>query len=305
MRSSCISRSFFLLSALALCVPAAGLAEGPPTGEDTGITLTLSAVEQFRADIGDSRLDVSRYRMKADVDLLKSRKLVLGAGTSYGISEYNFTGQPADPWSDPWQKVNTADLGLNSIWPGSGKWSYFLAGRLDWSWEEGGDASDSLRYGIIGSAAYSKRHDKRIGFGAGVFEGLEETKFFPYVVVSWRLNEKLTLRNPLQAGPVGPAGIELVYDVTENWNLGSGAAYRSFRFRLDEEGIAPGGIGETKSVPVWARATRQRHSGYRLDLYMGIIFAGQAVIEDNDGRRLESQDFDPAPLAAAMLEWEL
>lgn len=227
----------FLVLGLAICAPLAGFAQDPQTGDGgLGVKLSLSAIEQFEADLGDSEADVSRYRVKADIDLVKSRKMILKLGTSYGISDYSFSGPPADPWSDPWGEIRSADTGLSLILPGSGRWSYFLAGTLDWSWEEGADTADGLVYGIIASAARVYRMDRRLGIGVGVFEGLEETKVFPYAMVSWKLKDKLNLQNPFSAGPAGPAGLELAYDASGKWQIGGGAAYRSFRFRLDKEG---------------------------------------------------------------------
>jgi hypothetical protein len=42
-----------------------------------------------------------------------------------------------------------------------------------------------------------------------VFSDIEETKVIPLVIVNWRLNDRWSLVNPLPAGPVGPAGLEL------------------------------------------------------------------------------------------------
>jgi hypothetical protein len=282
--------------------PSVSLAQSPHGAGGKVLTLNLSAIQQFRADIGDSRMDFSGYRVKADLDLVKSRKLIMSLGTSYDVSEYKFAGQPADPWSDPWGSINSTDVGLRTIFPGSGKWSYFLAGSLDWSWEEGASAPDGLVYGIITSGTHSFRYDRRLGLGIGVFNGLEELKIFAYPTVSWRFNENLTLKNPLQAGPVGPAGLELVYNASNKWEIGSGAAYRSLRFRLDGEGIGPDGFGDISGIPMWFRTTHQSGSGWKFGLYAGIVLSGDAVVEDRDGRRLQSRHFDPAPLAALTLE---
>ena len=298
--------SILLILGITLCTPLPGLAQGSQAGDSgLGVKLSLSAIEQFEADVGDSKMDVSRYQVKADIDLKKNRKMILNLSASYKVSDYNFSGPPADPWSDPWGEITSTDVGLSLILPGSGRWSYFLASTLDGSREKGADKGDGLVYGIIASAAYAKRLDRRLGFGVGVFEGLEETKIFPYATVSWRLKENLTLQNPLSAGPASPAGLELVYDVSENWQIGAGGAYRSFRFRLDKEGVAPDGIGEITGVPAWVRASWQASPKLGLGFYTGAILAGEAAIKDNAGRNLQSRHFNPAPLAAVILEWAL
>ena len=178
-------RNIFLVLGVTICAPCTGFAQGPQAGDGgSGVNLSLSAIEQFEADVGNSRLGVSRYGVKADVDLVKNRKMILSAGASYGVSDYNFSGPAADPWSDPWGEIHTTDAALSLILPGTGKWGYFLAGTLDWSREEGAVPADGLVYGVIASAVHAFRMDRRLGFGVGVFEGLEETKIFPYAMIS-------------------------------------------------------------------------------------------------------------------------
>jgi hypothetical protein len=284
--------------------PHTGLAQRPDTdkGGGSGISLSLADVFQFDTDIADSRFEVSRYLLKADKNLVISRKMILKLGISWQVDEYSFSGPSADPWSDPFKTVQKAGAGLNAILPTKGNWGYFLAGTLNWSGEEGADSARSLVHGIIVSASYDFRRDRRLGFGMGMFEGLEERKIFPYALVSWSLNEKWSLMNPLRVGPAGPAGLELVYDARENWQVAGGAAYRSSRFRLDDEGTAPGGIGEMKGVPAWVRASWQASPKLKLDVYGGAILAGKAKLEDSGGRRLESDSYNTAPLAAVTLK---
>lgn len=77
-----------------------------------------------------------------------------------------------------------------------------------------------------------------------------------------------------------------------------GGAFRSSRFRLDNEGAAPDGIGQLSGLPVWIRITRKFSRNYKLDLYGGALFNGELRIEDRDGRKLGSDDFDPAAFMA-------
>jgi len=284
--------------------PHTGLAQRPDANKEGGggISLSLVDIVQFETDISDSQFDVSRYLLSTDMDLVFSRKMILKLGISWQVDEYSFSGPPADPWSDPFKTVQKAGVGLNAILPTNGNWGYFLAGTLNWSWEEGADRAEGQVHGVIVSASYNFRRDRRLGFGMGLFEGLEETRIFPYAVISWSLNEKWSLMNPLRVGPAGPAGLELVYNASESWQIGGGAAYRSFRFRLDDEGIAPDGIGEMNGVPAWVRASWRASPKVRLDIYGGAILAGEATLEDSGGRILESDSYDTAPLAAVALE---
>ncbi|MGD8352588.1 MAG: hypothetical protein PVJ01_00360 [Pseudomonadota bacterium] len=292
--------------AVTLCVPQSGPAQGyRPPEKDFGLILSLAFTEQLETDLGESRFEASRRQFKAEKSLVKNRGIISKVNISHAVSDYLFSGPAADPWSDPWGQIKNTDAGLSLILAGSGNWSWFMAATLDWSWEKGADTGEGLVYGIILSRSYAKSSDRRIGLGVGVFEGLEETKIFPYPTVSWRLKENLTLQNPLSAGPAGPAGLELVFNASENWELGTGGAYRSFRFRLDKEGIAPEGIGEITGVPAWVRASWQASPKLEVGLYTGAILAGETTIEDSEGRKLQSRHFNPAPLAAFTLKLAL
>jgi hypothetical protein len=116
--------------------------------------------------------------------------------------------------------------------------------------------------------------------------------------VYWKISEKWLLANPFSAGPIGPAGLELTYSPSDLWEWGGGGAYRSNRFRLDNQAIAPDGIGQQSGLPTWIRVTRKFRRNYKLDLYGGILLNGEIRIEDRDGRKLGSDDFDPAAFMA-------
>ncbi|UCG38437.1 MAG: hypothetical protein JSV00_09705 [bacterium] len=303
------TRGFLLpilaLLAAAACVPATGRAQGLDE-KDPGIGLNLSVavIEQAGTDVGDSEMDLSGYLVQVEKNLVQNRRLILGFSASYGMWNYTFAGPPADTWNGPWGKVRSVGGGLAIIAPGSGKWSYFLAPVLDCFWEEGADAADGLVSGAVAAAVHSFRHDRRLGLGAGVFKGLEDTMVFPFISVSWQLNEDLALQNPLSAGPAGPAGLELVYDPSGTWQIGGGWAYTSFRFRLDDEGVGPDGVGEISGINVWVRASWQVDPKVKLGAYAGASLAGDAVIEDSNGRELESEHVGPTPLAAVTMEWK-
>jgi len=288
------------------CAPLPGLAQDPQADDEgIGLILSLSTVEQFEADVGDSRFDVSSYLVKLDKNLVQSQKMILNLGASFVVSDYSFSGPPADPWSDPWKTIRSADAGLAFILPTEGNWSYILAGTLGWMWEEGADVAEGQVQGIIAAATYAFRDDRHLGVGVGVFEGLEEKMIFPYAAVSWKFNEKLSLSNPLRVGPAGPAGLELTYEASDRWQIGGGVADRSFRFRLDDEGIAPDGIGEMTGVLTWVRASRRASPKVMVDIYAGAILSGEVSMEDSGGRKLENESFGTVPLAAVTLELSL
>jgi hypothetical protein len=134
-----------------------------------------------------------------------------------------------------------------------------------------------------------------------VYYRLEEVSAFPYLVVDWRISERFRLANPLRAGPTGPAGLELACAVSDGWDLGFGGAYRSVRFRLDDEGVAPGGVGEGRAIPAWLRLSH-RMGPFALDAYAGAVLGGKLSVENEQGGGVGSADYDPAPFVALRIQ---
>ena len=147
----------------------------------------------------------------------------------------------------------------------------------------------------------TKRFDdgNRLGLGVGVFDHIEKTNVFPFLVVDWRLGDRWRVINPLPSGPTGPAGLELDYEFDGGWTAGVGAAYRLVRFRLSDTGPTPNGVGEERGVPIFVRVTRKFTDQMALHLYGGVVTGGELRLENSSGGLLSKDDFDTAPLFGA------
>jgi hypothetical protein len=118
------------------------------------------------------------------------------------------------------------------------------------------------------------------------------------IVIDWKITEKLRLSNPFRGGPSGPAGLELSYVINKSWEMGVGGAYRSFRFRLNDEGITSKGIFQDRSVPVWGRLSWDHGSRAKIDISAGAFVAGKMKIEDQDGNEITEDNYNTAPFVA-------
>jgi hypothetical protein len=137
-----------------------------------------------------------------------------------------------------------------------------------------------------------------LGAGVGIFSRLEEVSYFPMVVIDWNITEQLRLSNPFHGGPTGPAGLELSYALDQSWEIAFGGAYRSLRFRLNDEGIASNSIFQEKAVPVWGRITSRFGSQVKVDLNAGAFLSGKLKIENQDGHEISEDQYDAAPFIA-------
>jgi hypothetical protein len=140
-----------------------------------------------------------------------------------------------------------------------------------------------------------------IGVGAGIFERLDQGEIFPYLVIDWRINDRWRISNPFQAGPVGPAGLELRYQPRDYWELAAGGAYRSYRFRLDDKSTVTNGIGDVDFWAPFLRVGRKLGKQFWIDINAGAMLNGTITIEDEDGDKLDGTDYDPAPFLGLTL----
>jgi hypothetical protein len=221
-----------------------------------------------------------------------------GVTFNYDYSDYSFSNPAAFGGVAPWNVVKRYGVAVPLMFGVSDGWMLGVIPSADWIRENGADESESLNWGGIFSATRFFGDGNRLGLGVGVFQRLEKTSVFPLLLVDWKLGDRWRLVNPLSAGPTGPAGLELDYRLDGGWNLGLGAAWRTTRFRLSESGPVPNGIGEERGMPVFLRATRNFGQGLTMNLYAGVVTAGQLRVEDPSGRQLREVDVDPAPLLA-------
>jgi hypothetical protein len=220
---------------------------------------------------------------------------------NYDYTKYDFTNPAAFGGTAPWGAVQRYGIAAPLSMAVSEGWFLGLTPSFDWIHEKGAQIDESLNWGAVFSATKFHVDGNRIGFGLAVFERIDETSVFPLLIVDWKLSDRWRLTNPLPAGPTGPAGLELDYRFDGSWNLGVGVARRSTRFRLSETGPVANGVGEERGVPVFLRATRSFGPGVTLNLYGGLIAAGQLRVEDSQGRVVRTVDVGTAPLLGATL----
>ncbi len=194
----------------------------------------------------------------------------LGFGLSYGHQDWRFDNPGAFRGIAPWGTLNRFGLSVPFTYGTGGGWTLGFSPSVEYAGEAGARFSDALDYGALVSVVKPFRDDLTLGFGVGVYERIEETSVFPVLIVNWRITDRLSLSNPAAAGPSGPAGLELAYTLGSGWEAGIGGAYRSNRFRLDQDGPVPGGIGEYRHIPVLARIGRRLSDTLSLNLYAGV-----------------------------------
>jgi hypothetical protein len=299
-------RRAIVCTALLLALLAPGVQAQPAGSKDadrTSFSFTFSPVYQFDSDFDNGgSFNVQRYLLNFETSTPVTNSLRAGISLGYDFEKYSFSGATAFAGANPWSDIHRFSIGIPLSYRFSENWSFFVSPQAQWYGEAGVDSwQDAFEYGAVFGASFRVSPSLTLGAGAGLYSRIEETKGFPYLVVDWRITEDLRLSNPFRTSPAGPAGLELSWRVTDRWEVAAGGAYRSFRFRLDNGGVAPNGIGELNQTTGYVRISRRMGGNFRLDAYGGAAFNGQMKIFDSNGNGLGSDDFKTAPMAALSL----
>jgi hypothetical protein len=292
--------------ALFLAALAASAAAQPDkvSSPDQRIAYSTSAtlMRQFESDLaGGGQLSVTRVFLGFDATRPLNRTRAIGVTLTYGLEDYNFAGLTALGGQQPWGQIHRIGVGVPLSFLTANRWRFAFTPSLEFARESGAAWNDALTYGVVFSAVRSTRPTLAIGVGVGAFSRLRKTFIFAFPAVNWQITQRLRLSNPFRAGPAGPAGLELVYRRSEKWEIGGGAAYRSLRFRLDNNGPVSNGIGEERALPLFGRLSRNLGNALKLDFYAGVLLEGRLSIDDPGGNEVASDDYGPAPFAALTL----
>lgn len=279
--------------AAALATPSA--AQGTLPGTVT-TSASITGLNAFDADLDQGGgFHWRGVQVGGSVTRQFTREFAAGLALRYDTQEWTWDRPAAFGARAPWSRLHLPAIGLNLSYAPAPEWRLGVSPTVEWSGESGADSGDALTYGAVASATRVFSPDLVLGVGAGVFRQIDKTKVFPFLVVNWKITDRWRLTNPLPAGPAGGAGLELAYALDERWELAAGGSYRSYRFRLRNDGATAGGVGEHRFVPLFARVSYDFGRGTRADLYAAALVNGKLRATRADGNDLYSDDAKTAP----------
>lgn len=289
MRRSQISALLISVSACSLSFVAASQTLSPGVQVVSG---SLTGVTQLSTNL-DQGGNFSWYDAGARVNVLRQFNTAFSAGINFGYSHqgWSWSNPKAFGGQAPWEGINNTQIGLNLGYNPTADWRLGVMPIVQWRAEDGVGTANSAVFGGVFSAAHTFSPDLTLGLGAGVFREFDQTKTFPYLVINWKITPKLTLANPLPAGPAGGAGLELSYAFNQDWKFGVGGAYRQDRFRLNDSGLFAGGVGQNTYIPIFARASYSFTPQTSLDFYLAAMAGGQVKVTSADGNQTLSDNY--------------
>jgi hypothetical protein len=289
------------LAACSTLVTLPALAQRIPVGT-TVPSGGVAAYHQFETGLDQSG-DFSVTGVLGSLDVLHQFTPTFAAGVSlrYGYENWDFAGAPSAFGGAPWGDVHRPSVGFVFTYAPDDEWRFLAVPTVQWAYEQGASTGDALTGGAVFAATRKFSPTLSLGFGVGVFDDLEKTQAFPFVLIDWQINERLRLGNPFRAGPAGGAGLELAYTFNDAWEVAAGGTWRSYRFRLDRDGAYPGGIGESRGIPLFLRTSYAVTRDARLDLLAGVVVGGKLTVMDPDGNDIAEDEYDAAPIVGITL----
>lgn len=270
---------------------------------NTGYRFSYTPIYQLDTDMDSGgSFDVQRHLLRFDIARFIDRHWTVGLGLSFDYERWNFSDIDGLAGVDIWDEIFRPGISIPVFFSTGNHWRLGIIPSLDLAGASGAETSESLSYGVVLSAAYAFGPDLVLGLGGGIFERLDQSELFPYVVIDWKISDRVRLTNPFRAGPVGPAGLELVYTPDGTLEMGAGGAYRSYRFRLDDSSAVADGIGEVNFWASFIRVGWRLGAHFRFDINGGALVGGSIAIEDENGNGLGETDHDPAPFIGATVK---
>ncbi|HHO47621.1 MAG TPA: hypothetical protein ENN06_04080 [Desulfobacteraceae bacterium] len=268
----------------------------PASGSPWSFSLRGGSLHHFETNLEErGDFSISRFFIQGGPVYAPDSRRSIALTAGYGFERYDFAAGSLIPGRTPWEDIHTVRLGVPVRWGMENDWTLFVLPSLRWSAESGASRDDALTGGAFAGAAYRFSDRLALGPGLGITSRLEDSAaVFPFLLLQWKVTERLILAAGESSAAMQGPGLTLEWKATTRWHLLVGGRYEQQRFRLDERGPVPGGIGEKTSFPIFIGATYEISPKDRADIFGGVEPGGKLRLEDRDGRLMVEEDFDPA-----------
>jgi hypothetical protein len=250
----------------------------------------VSAETEYRLDADldtTGRFDVTGFGAGLDARGALTDQTTLDASVSLARHTYDFSGLPDN--RDLWDDVHAVSLRAFLRHDLARRRTLFGGPIVSAEFEEDLDGDSVTLGGIVGLTQFNS--PKLVwGIGVAVMGQIEDDPMvFPAPFLRWAFADAWMLN--VGAAGAGP-GVKVERRWSASWGSAIRVAYQSTRFRLDDEGRAPGGVGEDSAFPVYVETYWLPRAGCRLEAVAGACLDGELTIEDRNGHKTASDDYD-------------
>jgi hypothetical protein len=253
-------------------------------------------LHQFKTDIDNGgEFSVDRFFVQGGVTYSPQIRRSVSLAFGYGYDAYDFSGSSGFVALQPWSHINSYRISMPVQWGLDEKWTLFFIPTLRSTAESGAELDDAVHGG--GFAGFSYRFSDRLtlGPGIGAVTQIEDSaSIFPVLLIDWKITDRLSLKTGRGTGATLGPGLVLDWRASEKWSLSLGGRYERLRFRLDDQGFAPDGVGEDRAFPIFGGINYTHSRRFQLSLVGGIELGGKLSLDDKDGNEIVSESHDPA-----------
>lgn len=251
-------------------------------------------VHQFDTDLDDGgSYDSDRFTIQAGHGYSWDRRTRTALALGYSYDSYSFFPGNGSGFMG-WEDIHSISLSLPTSIGIDQNWSTFVIPSIRSSGESGADFDKTITGGILGGVSYRFGEHLSIGPGVGIFSQLEESAtIIPILIIDWQITKTVSLETGRGLGATLGPGLSLNYRPNQTWTFAVGGRYEKLRFRLDKDGSIGGGVGEDQSFPLFGACTYNFTPRAQLSLVGGVELGGELKLEDEDGRAVDEQSYDP------------
>ena len=275
--------------------PVPGFGQLDALSRGTSITFDPQYAHVFNSEVDDNQgeFNLDRLRLRLQGRTVLNDTWELGYGFKYqfdgfGFAETGTFGASPSPWTD----IHTVQFHVGATVKFTEQWRGFGGGQFRFARETGAGWSDSFEGGGAFGASYSFSRTLTLGGGLGVETQLEDgLLFYPVIVIDWQIADRWLLTTRMSTGWADQTGIQLVYDWTETLDVSVGVAYDYQRFRLNDDGPSPGGVGLFTATPVYAMLTWIPSSSVHLSVFAGANTMGELELRNSSGNSISKKNY--------------
>jgi hypothetical protein len=268
-------------------------------------TIEGGAAHQSEVDLKDGTGDfsVDRWFLGAGLNYSWDARTSVGASIGGGKSIYDFNELTGFGSGEPWGTIEDSRLSVSARFGVGEKGMALIIPTVRFNGEKGAGNSDSRTFGLFGAVFWRLNQDLSIGPGIGVFSRLEgSTKFFPILAIDWNITDRWNLSTGRGLASSQGPGLTLSYKLNDDWSFGIAGRYEDLEFRLDDEGVAAGGIGRDQSFPLVINAELKPNKKITLSVFAGLEFGGKLKLKNAEDILVEESKYDPAPIFGGTFE---
>ena len=256
--------------------------------------------QRFRSDFEDAdgslRMTDHHHRVALLVPL--ERRGIFSLTLSHYRHDYAFRGLDVEGALP--QRAYTH--GVSAMYAGrlSGDWSTYSMGHVRTTAESGASLSDAVYGGGVLTVQHPIRENLQLGVGVLAAARLDTGPLvIPIASVRWNITDRLLLET--QRG----LHVRYALDPAGRWTASWNAEYFSRYVRLNDAGVAPGGMLRTRAFQSGFSLLYQPNPGMALGLDLEIAPGMKVTLKDGDRHTVLNEKLEPGIAVAAQIRISL